>query len=374
MTTEEKINLIKSIAKYGGEIVGEEELPKILESGEKLYTYDGMEPSGQMHIAQGIIRAINTNKMIKAGFTFRMWVADWFAFLNNKMGGDMDKIQKVGEYFVEIWKATGMDVEHVEFLKTSDFIDQKKYWETVMRVAKNTTLNRILRTTEIMGRSDKDKLAASQIIYPCMQITDIFKVMNCQVTQLGMDQRKVNMLARTVGPELGFWKPVVVSHGMLMGLGKPAPEDADPVERAISMKMSKSKPDTAIFMTDTRQEIEDKIKKAYCPEGIVKDNPILDYVRQIIFEAHHLEGREDFLKEGFIVKRPEKFGGDSAYKSYEEIEEAYKKGGDSLHPMDLKNSVIEYIDELVKPVREHFENDAKAKALLEEVRSFQITR
>src|SRR5690606_31062264 len=49
-----------------------------------------------------------------------------------------------------------------------------------------------------------------------------FLVMKCQVTQLGMDQRKVNMLAREIGPELGFWKPVVVSQGMLQGLQKPA--------------------------------------------------------------------------------------------------------------------------------------------------------
>jgi len=292
MTTQEKIDLILSVAKYGGEIVGVDELPKILESGEKLYTYDGFEPSGQMHIAQGVIRAINTNKMTKAGFTFRMWVADWFGYLNNKMGGDMDKIHTVGEYFIEIWKATGMDLDNVEFLWTSDFIGQKEYWETVMKVARSTTLKRILRTTEIMGRSESDSLLAAQIIYPCMQVTDIFKVMKCQVTQLGMDQRKVNMLARQVGPELGFWKPVVVSHGMLQGLGKPAPKDADPVTRAISMKMSKSKPDTAIFMTDTTEEINRKIMKAYCPEGVVEDNPVLDYCRQIIFESHHLKGQE----------------------------------------------------------------------------------
>ncbi len=374
MTTEEKIALIKSIAQYGGEIVGEDELPKILESGEKLYTYDGMEPSGQMHIAQSIIRAINTNKMIKAGFTFRMWVADWFGYLNNKMGGDMQKIQTVGEYFIQIWKASGMDLDHVEFLWASKEIQGTKYWETVMKIAKHTTLNRILRTTEIMGRSDKDSLSASQIIYPCMQITDIFEVIKCQVTQLGMDQRKVNMLARKVGPELGFWKPVIVSHGMLQGLGKPADKDADPVTRAISMKMSKSKPETAIFMTDTKAEIFDKINKAYCPEGVVEDNPILDYVRQIIFEAHHLVGHEDFLKDGFVVTRPEKFGGNLVFKSYQEVEEAFAKGGDSLHPMDLKSAVADYIDQLVSPVRTHFETDLEAQKLLETIRSYQVTR
>lgn len=46
-------------------------------------------------------------------------VADWFAQLNNKMGGDLKKIQTVGNYMVEIWKAVGMDMERVEFLHAS---------------------------------------------------------------------------------------------------------------------------------------------------------------------------------------------------------------------------------------------------------------
>lgn len=373
MTTQEKIELIKSIAKNGGEIVGEEELAKILESGEKLYTYDGFEPSGQMHIAQGIIRAINTNKMIEAGFTFRMWVADWFGYLNNKMGGDIEKIKKVGEYFIEIWRASGMNLDGVEFLWTSEAVKDPIYWETVMKVAKALTLNRAIKTTEIMGRSESDNLSAAQIIYPCMQITDIFLVMKCQVTQLGLDQRKVNVIAREVGPELGYWKPVIVSHGMLQGLGTPLPKDADANERAISMKMSKSKPDTAIFMTDSKEDIKRKITKAYAPEGVVEDNPILDYCKQIIFEAKWLKRETPLLTNGmFEVKRPEKFGGDVSYGSYEELEKDYAEK--KLFPLDLKNAVIEYLDQLVAPVRSHFETDSKAKALLEEVRSYQVTR
>jgi tyrosyl-tRNA synthetase len=372
LSTQERIDLVKSIAADGGEIVGEDELSAILESGEDLFTYDGFEPSGQMHIAQGIIRAINTNKMIKAGFTFRMWVADWFGYLNNKMGGDLEKIKKVGEYFIEIWRASGMNLDGTEFLWTSDHVGEREYWETVMKVAKHTTLNRMLRTTEIMGRSEADTLTAAQILYPAMQTTDIFKVMKCQVTQLGMDQRKVNMLAREIGPELGFWKPVVVSHGMLQGLQKPPETDGDVADRAIAMKMSKSKPDTAIFMTDTTEDIQRKIMKAYCPEGDVQDNPVLAYCKQIIFETHHLK-REPILEDGkFEVKRDEKFGGDVSYSSYEELEKDYIEK--NLFPLDLKNALIGYLDQLLLPVREHFEQDSKAKALLEEIRSFEITR
>lgn len=475
LSTQERIDLIKSIAADGGEIVGEDELKAILESGEELFTYDGFEPSGQMHIAQGIIRAINTNKMIAAGFTFRMWVADWFGYLNNKMGGDLEKIKTVGSYFIEIWKASGMDLGHTEFLWTSDYTVKPEYWETVMKVAKSSTLKRVLRTTEIMGRTESDELSAAQIIYPCMQITDIFKVMKCQVTQLGLDQKKVNILAREVGPELGFWKPVIVSQGMLQGLQTPiskkvkvvkifklsSPEVEsdpnynvinpgslycevkpgefyhfkllirkkpnkeitialadlrisksevvklimnkrsekklnttfkllkdtgdeitveietdliDPTEKAISMKMSKSKPDTAIFMTDSSEDIERKIMGAYCPPGVIEDNPILKYVKQIIFQAKYLKGFENLLDGGFVIEKNEKNGwsDDKRYTKYSELESAYITG--EVHPSDLKAAVIGYLNKLLQPVRDHFENDVNAKAILEQVKSFQVTR
>lgn len=48
-----------------------------------------------------------------AGCIFIFWVADWFALLNNKMNGDLNKIRKVGRYFVEVWRAAGMKMHNV---------------------------------------------------------------------------------------------------------------------------------------------------------------------------------------------------------------------------------------------------------------------
>lgn len=58
-----------------------------------------------MCVSQGVLKALNVNKLTKAGCTFKFWVADWFALLNNKMGGDLKKIQKVGQYMIEVWAA-----------------------------------------------------------------------------------------------------------------------------------------------------------------------------------------------------------------------------------------------------------------------------
>ena len=63
--------------------------------------------TGRMHIAQGVLRAINVNKLTSTGCLFKFWVADWFAQLNNKMDGDLKKIRMIGQYMIEIWKAIG---------------------------------------------------------------------------------------------------------------------------------------------------------------------------------------------------------------------------------------------------------------------------
>lgn len=94
------------------------------------------------------MKAINVNKLTAAGCTVKIWIADWFAQLNNKMGGDLKKIQTVGRYLIEIWKAVGMDQDKVEFLWSSEEIESrpKEYWPRVMDIARINTLSRIIRS------------------------------------------------------------------------------------------------------------------------------------------------------------------------------------------------------------------------------------
>lgn len=129
-----------------------------------------------MHIAQGILKAINVNKLTQSGCVFKFWVADWFALLNNKMNGDLKKIRTVGQYMIEVWRAAGMDMDNVEFLWASDEINAhaNEYWLRVMDIARHNNLDRIKRCCTIMGRTEEDSLSAAQIFYPCMQCADIF--------------------------------------------------------------------------------------------------------------------------------------------------------------------------------------------------------
>tara|TARA_Y100000034_G_scaffold131859_1_gene193527 strand:- start:867 stop:1940 length:1074 start_codon:yes stop_codon:yes gene_type:complete len=357
MDIQTKLDLCKQV---GEEILTEEELKTLLETKKNPIAYDGFEPSGNPHIAQGIIRSININKLTKAGFRFKMLVADWHAWANDKLDGDLDKIQTVGKYLIELWKVTGMNLDKVDFIWANDLMQEPKYLKKVMKVATNTTIKRAIRCSQIMGRSESSSLKSSQIMYPCMQAADIFHL-NVDVCQLGMDQRKVNVLAREVGDKLFGYKPVAIHHHMLMGLGQP-PSKLEGMEKAMAMKMSKTDPNSAIFMTDTEKEIIKKINKAHCPEGIVEENPVMEYAKYIVFEK---------FKE-FNIERPDKFGGNVSFGSYDELVKAYSKK--ELHPGDLKQGVANKINEVVSPVRKHFEKNKKAKELFEKVQSFKVSK
>ena len=74
-----KYECVRSV---GEECVSEAELRALLvkkvgEMGSTFNLYDGFEPSGRVHIAQGAFKANNVNKCTSSGGVFIFWVADW---------------------------------------------------------------------------------------------------------------------------------------------------------------------------------------------------------------------------------------------------------------------------------------------------------
>jgi len=354
-----KYELIRSV---GEECQTEAELRKLVEKKPNFVCYDGFEPSGRMHIAQGVYKSVCVNKCTKAGGQFIFWVADWFALMNDKMGGDIDKIRTVGKYLIEVWKATGMDMSKVKFLWSSEEISNRaeEYWGQALDIASRTTLARVKKCCQIMGR-DEDSLTAAQILYPLMQCTDIF-FLKADICQLGVDQRKVNMLARDYCDAAGRkLKPVILSHHMLYGLKKG------------QAKMSKSDPESAIFMEDTVEDVIRKIENSYCPsapeaesasssgsasEGmsLVQDelkNPCLDYIKYTLFS-----------REGFTFKVNEE-----VYENFEDLKLNFVKG--EVSETALKEALAAEVNALLEPVRRHFNENEEARKLLEQVASWR---
>jgi len=322
------------------EIVTIEELKSVLIK-DKPKGYIGFEPSGTVHIGWKIC----TNKIkdfIECGFDFTVLLADWHAYINDKLDGDIEKIKLCGNYLEDCFAAMGVDRYKVTFVYASDYVDDPKYWEFVLRTSKATSVARVKRAMDIMGReaeeADKD---LSKLFYPAMQVSDIF-YLNLDVAYGGMDQRHAHMLARDVSKKLGRKPPVAIHTPLLTGLQSGG--RMNPVE----MKMSKSKPDSMISIHDNPETVKKKINKAFCPEKQILDNPILEICKFVIFP--------DLKGENFLIKRPEKFGGNLEFNLYKDLEEAYVS---DLHPLDLKNATTDYINKILEPIQKYFEKNAE---------------
>ena len=353
------------VRRVGEEIITEPELRQLLETNAHPTAYDGFEPSGLAHLPFGVLRPILVADLLEAGVRMKLLLADWFAWVNGKMGGDLEKIKKVGEYFVEVWRAAGVDMNKVEVVWTSDVAEHDEYWKKVITVAQNSTLNRTQRAITIMGRTAGELVQTAQLFYPMMQVADVFWL-DVDICQLGLDQRRANILAREIAGKLRWKKPVAVHHHMLIGLqGNKQPEGFDEngaVDAEIASKMSKSKPETSIFVHDSREEVFRKVNSAYCPAKVLEGNALVEYSKYIVFRK----------TKSMRIERPEKYGGNVEFNSFSELEHAYTAG--TLHPADLKRGVAEALDEVISPIRNHFEKDPSARRLFEVVRTAETTR
>jgi tyrosyl-tRNA synthetase len=314
---------------------------------------------------------------LDAGANCSVFLADWHSWINDKLGGDLEQIQEIATgYFKEGLKAclraVGADAEKVKFtLGTDLYHNNDAYWETFIDVCKNTTLNRMHRSITIMGRKLGEGVDFAKLLYPAMQVADIF-IQNVNLAHAGYDQRKAHVVARdvalkmkknnlvnTIGEKI---KPICVHHHLILGLTKPAIwpiEDSTQLQEMWSdMKMSKSIPNSAVFVNDTPEEIKLKVENAFCPEGNVTVNPILDWAKYVIFRNKG---------SNILIERKQKFGGNIEFNSYTELEKAFLSK--SLHPLDLKIGVANKITEILEPVRKHFEKPhiQKMKKKLEEL-------
>ena len=278
--------------------------------------------------------------MIECDFDVTIFFADWHAYINDKLGGDLERIQTCADYMMDCFEALGVQRDEVKFVLASDIVDSSEYWEKVIKIGKVTSLSRIKRAMTIMGRKEDDaELDSSKFLYPLMQAADMFE-MDMDVAYAGIDQRRAHMLAREAAERLKWKVPVAIHTPLLPGLK--SMNRMDPV----ASKMSKRDPESGISIHDSPEDIQRKIKNAFCPPE-VEGNPILAICKMVLFQQSPV----------LTIERPEKFGGKLEIQSYSELESIY--GGGKLHPMDLKNGVAKALSDVLAPSREYFERNPK---------------
>lgn len=349
-----------SIRAAAAEVVTDDELRALCvkaASGQQPRAYIGFEPSGTAHVGWMVCTDM-VRRLTGAGFEVTIFLADWHAQINDKLGGDLAAIQRCGHYMEQAFEALGVGRTSVTYRYANEFMGDITYWTRVMKVNQNTSVARMKRAMEIMGRTEADaERDMSKFMYPAMQVADIFH-MGIDLAYGGMDQRHAHMLARDVAEKVGWPKPVALHTPLVPGLKANAGR-MDPVE----VKMSKSDPDSGIFIHDSPDDIARKLKGAHCPAKEVEGNPVMDLLRLVVWPRIGEAGG------ALVVKRPEKFGGDKSYADLAAIQADFASG--ALHPMDLKTAVASALARQLEPVREYF---AKYPADWQFVQSLRKTR
>jgi tyrosyl-tRNA synthetase len=328
----EKVDLIERPPTE--EVVTRDELIELFKTNSSPKHYIGLEISGFLHLGSLISTGFKINDFVKAGVKCTVFLADWHTLINDKLGGDWDVITKVSKYYADAFKLVCPGVNIV--LGSELYDSRKEYWREFVEFTKHMSLKRTMRTLTIMGRTeDETKIDLAKLLYPPMQAVDIHSL-DLDIVHSGMDQRKIHMLVREIFPKMKWKVPVAVHHKLLPSLSKPA----DISDSQVLGKMSKSDPNSGVFIHNSDDEIKKNISKAWCEEANTQNNSLLEIARTIIFHEFN----------EMNVERPEKFGGNISYTDYNQLETDFAEK--KLHPGDLKQTVGNYLIKIISPIRE----------------------
>tara|TARA_Y100000310_G_scaffold316748_1_gene368872 strand:- start:2296 stop:3315 length:1020 start_codon:yes stop_codon:yes gene_type:complete len=335
MNVEEKFKLV---SRNTEEIVSEEKLKILLKEKKQPVVYLGTAPTGKPHVGY-FTWFLKMADFLNAGFKVKLLLADIHAALDNT---PWDVLEHRYKYYDEViklsFKSLGVNIKNFEIIKGSDFQLKKEYVLDLLKMSSYTSINDAKRAgAEVVKFGNNPKL--SGLIYPLMQALDE-EYLGVDIQYGGTDQRKIFMLARERLPKLKYKSRIHVMTPLIPSLTQGG-------------KMSASDLNSKIDLLDSEKEIKAKLNKAHCVEGKVKGNGVLAFAKAVLFTIKGDKG------EKFTIERPEKFGGNLEYKTYEALEKDYATK--KLHPLDLKNGVAKEINKLLEPVRKGFKGKSDLK-------------
>jgi tyrosyl-tRNA synthetase len=334
MNVEQRFELVK---RNTAEIIQENELKKLLKEKKNPVVYWGTAPTAKPSIAY-LFPLSKLSDFTKAGFKIKVLLADLHGALD---GTPWNILERRYDYYKEaitqIFKVLGTDLKKIEFIKGSEMQLKPEYSYDVLQLASINSINDCKRAAaEVVKFGDNPKTGG--LIYPIMQALDE-QYLNVDVQFAGLDQRKIMVFARENLPKIGYDRRIEIMIPMIPGL--------------IGKKMSSSDAKSKIDLTDNEKTVKEKINNADCVAGN-PDNGVMAFLKYVIMVI-----KKD-NNEKFIIKRPDKYGGELEYGDYKDIEKDFIKK--KLHPLDLKNAVAKEISNLLSKVDKNKLNELGKKA------------
>ncbi len=273
-------------------IFGHRDFDRILNAikrGDKFAAMTGLMPSGRMHLGHKLV----IDQLIwyqNHRSDIFLCVADLEAYSARGIPFDQSRKLAVEEYLAN-YQALGLDIErcHVYFQSTSNAVRHLAFL-----LSKRVNFSEMKAIYGFVGES-----AISHIFYPMIDIADIlhpqleeFGGPRPTVIPVGIDQDPHIRLARDVAArfqkDYQFVLPSSTYQRLLPGL--------------TGEKMSSSKPETAVFLTDSDAELTKKIKNAFTgglPTAAEQRKLGADFTKCRIYElfVYHLMPDDGKLEE-----------------------------------------------------------------------------
>ncbi|XP_053206928.1 tyrosine--tRNA ligase, cytoplasmic-like [Panonychus citri] len=327
----------KMITRNLEEILGDERLKEILTQRD-LTVYWGTATTGKPHVAYYVPMA-KIADLLKAGCHVTILFADLHAYLDN-MKAPFELLALRTQYYEKVLKAAleslGVPIDKLVFQKGSDYQFDSKFTREILRLAAVETVHDAKKAgAEVVKQVEHPLL--SSLLYPGLQALDE-EFLNVDAQFGGVDQRKIFTLAEKYLPSLGYSKRIHLMNPMIPGLA--------------GGKMSSSEADSKLDLLDPPEIVVRKLSSANCEAGKIEDNGLIAFIKHAIFPIFHEVKLSNEESNGKTIN----------YDNYTSLETDFKDL--KLTPDDLKLLVGVYVNRLLAPVREKFE-DPELKKLVE---------
>src|SRR5256714_5799359 len=143
----DRLKPLSCLCRFGGSVTPEDRLQTVLRGSEEVVTreelrtlldrpgvpraYVGLEPSGLMHIGTAFIIGSKVGDLVRAGFHTIIYLADWHAYINDKLGSNLEHLRVCAEYFKYGFRAVGVPAD-VEYLYANAIVSHPKYCQVAV--------------------------------------------------------------------------------------------------------------------------------------------------------------------------------------------------------------------------------------------------
>jgi tryptophanyl-tRNA synthetase len=212
----------------------------------KFAIVSGRGPSANMHLGHlAVFKAIRDIQKKTGCFVFIPFSDDEKMLVRNL---DYDEVRKMAIDNAKDVLALGFDPRRTKIMFDLSGMNQDVY-NLAIRASSKITLSTI---KAVMGFKDSKNIGS--FFYPAIQAAHIlyptYKYKIPTLVMVGMDQDPFVRLTRDIAGKLGLRKPGDLINIYLPGLSG-------------SGKMSASDPRSAIYTTDSKKDVERKIKRAF---------------------------------------------------------------------------------------------------------------